>query len=256
MDIYEYMKIKYDTIPEEIKEKYNLAELQNNGHIYIEIQKGMYGLKKLGVLANKNLEKLLEKDGYIKTTFTPGLWKHKSRPIMFNLCVDDFGIKYVGREHANHLIASLEKHYETLTIDWEGKKYCGMDITWNYDQMHCDKALLGYVMKQLEKFKHKTKKRKQHAPSKFTPPQYGQKLQTAKQEPEHNMLSEQEIKKLQRVIGTVLWYNRITNSNNATCIKLTFISTIKRNNRNQRSNGTLPKLLRHSSRCNSQIPCQ
>ena len=26
MDIYEYMKIKYDTIPQEIKEKYSLTE--------------------------------------------------------------------------------------------------------------------------------------------------------------------------------------------------------------------------------------
>ena len=112
MDVYGYMKIKYDTIPEEIKEKHNLAALQHNGYTYMEIQKGMYGLKQSGVLANKHLEKLLEKDGYIKTNFTPGLWKHKTRPIMFNLCVDDFGINYVGREHTDHLIASLEKHYE------------------------------------------------------------------------------------------------------------------------------------------------
>ena len=169
----------------------------------------MYGLKQSGVLANKHLEKLLKADGYIKTTFTPGLWKHKTRPIMFNLCVDDFGIKYVGQEHAEHLITSLKKHYEALTIDWKGNKYCGMDIKWDYDKGHCDIAVLGYVIKQLEKFKHKTK-RKQHSPSKFTPPQYGQKIQMAKQEPEHNKLTEQEIKKLQRVIGAFLWYGRIT----------------------------------------------
>ena len=47
-------------------------------------------------------------------------------------------------------------------------------------------------------------------PSKFTPPQYGQKVQIAKQEPEHNKLTDQEIKKLQRVIGAFLWYGRIT----------------------------------------------
>ena len=90
MDIYEYMKIKYDTIPNEIKEKYNLAKLKSDGYIYIEIQKGIYGLKHTGVLTNKPLESLLAKDGCIKTTFTPGLWKHRTRPIMFNLCVDDF----------------------------------------------------------------------------------------------------------------------------------------------------------------------
>ena len=85
MDIYEYMKIRFDTIPEEIKKKYNLSEKKHNGYVYTEIQKGMYGLKQSGVLANKHLEKLLKSDGYIKTTFTPGLWKHTTRPIMFNL---------------------------------------------------------------------------------------------------------------------------------------------------------------------------
>ena len=106
MDIHEYMKIRLDMIPEEIRRKYKLNEKQHNGYVYIEIQKGKYGLKQSGVLANKHLEKLLKEDGYIKTTFTPGLWKHKTRPIMFNLCVDDFGIKYVGKEYAEYLIAS------------------------------------------------------------------------------------------------------------------------------------------------------
>ena len=52
----------------------------------------MYGLKQAGILANKNLEKLLKEDGYVKTEHTPGLWKHQTRPTVFSLCVDDFGI--------------------------------------------------------------------------------------------------------------------------------------------------------------------
>ena len=31
MDIYEYMKIKYNMIPQKIKDKYNLQEKENNG---------------------------------------------------------------------------------------------------------------------------------------------------------------------------------------------------------------------------------
>ena len=45
MKVFEYMKIKYDTIPQEIKDKYNLQELEHDGYVYIEVQKGMYGLK-------------------------------------------------------------------------------------------------------------------------------------------------------------------------------------------------------------------
>ena len=35
--------------------------------------------------------------------------------------VDDFGIKYVGKEHAQHLIDTLEAADYKITIDWEGE---------------------------------------------------------------------------------------------------------------------------------------
>ncbi len=47
-----------------------------------------------------------------------------------SLCVDNFGIKYVGREHANHLAKILEEHYK-CSIDWDGKRYLGMNIDWD-----------------------------------------------------------------------------------------------------------------------------
>ncbi len=36
---------------------------------------------------------------------------------MFTLVVDDFGVKYVGKEHADHLVASLKMKYK-LVEDW------------------------------------------------------------------------------------------------------------------------------------------
>ena len=56
MDKYEYMRIKIENIPQEIIKKYNLKKLVHNGYIYIEIRKGMYGLKQAGVIANEQLE--------------------------------------------------------------------------------------------------------------------------------------------------------------------------------------------------------
>lgn len=53
------MKIKYDTIPQEIKDIYNLQAIEQDGYVYIELQKGMYELKQAGILVNLNLEKLL-----------------------------------------------------------------------------------------------------------------------------------------------------------------------------------------------------
>ena len=43
------------------------------------------------------------------------------------LLVDDFGIKYVGKEHALHLLKTLEVDYE-ITIDWEGNFFAVIDL--------------------------------------------------------------------------------------------------------------------------------
>jgi hypothetical protein len=44
-------------------------------------------------------------------THTLGLWKHVCRPVWFTLVVDDFGVKYVGKENAKPLMQALQKHY-------------------------------------------------------------------------------------------------------------------------------------------------
>ena len=44
-------------------------------------------------------------------------WKENSQPINFTLVVDNFGVKYLGKEHALHLKASLETKYK-VTKDW------------------------------------------------------------------------------------------------------------------------------------------
>ena len=60
-----------------------------------------------------------------------GLWAHKTRPIQFTLVVDDFGVKYVGKEHADHLLRTLERHYK-VTSDWTGAQYIGIQLQWDY----------------------------------------------------------------------------------------------------------------------------
>ena len=44
------------------------------------------------------------------------------------LVVDDFGIKYIGRQHTDHLIGVLKEFYE----DWGGSLYCGITLDWHY----------------------------------------------------------------------------------------------------------------------------
>jgi hypothetical protein len=53
---YEYMKIVLSGFPEDIVDKYNLGALALDGWVYIEIRKGMYGLKQADLLANQLLQ--------------------------------------------------------------------------------------------------------------------------------------------------------------------------------------------------------
>jgi hypothetical protein len=127
---YEYMIMLLSHFPEEIVDKYNLKALAVDGWAYIEIRKGMYGLKQAGLLANQLLQTRLEPFGYYPARHTPGLWLHKTRQITFSLIVDDFAVKYVGKQHADHLRNALLQSYE-LTTDWEAKIYSGMSLKWN-----------------------------------------------------------------------------------------------------------------------------
>jgi len=145
MERYEYMRIPLRLIPAEIIKQYNLNELiEPDGFVYIEIRKGMYGLPQAGIIAHNQLKEHLAPFGYAPCRHTPGLWKHATRNIMFCLVVDDFGIKYVNKDDANHLFDALRQKY-TSSIDWEGKLFCGITLTWNYQQRTCDLSMPGYI---------------------------------------------------------------------------------------------------------------
>ena len=153
MDRFEYMKLPSTLIPDEIMKQYNLTELLHKDFIHIEIQKGMYGLPQAGRLANKQLEKHLALHGYFPTKHTPGLWRHEHRPITFSLVVDNFGIKYVNKEDADHLLAALQEKYK-VTMDWNGNLYCGITLLWNYIDRTVQLSMPGYIEAALLKFQH------------------------------------------------------------------------------------------------------
>jgi hypothetical protein len=109
---YEYIRIPLELFPPWIVEQYDLLTKVHQGHIYLEMQSAVWGLPQAGILAKKLLRKRLAPHGYYECKQTPGLWKHTSRPILFTLVVDDFGVKYTNQADAKHLIGSLKKDYE------------------------------------------------------------------------------------------------------------------------------------------------
>jgi hypothetical protein len=130
-----------------------LIELAQDGKVYVEIQKGMYGLPQAGILTNELLQRNLAKDGYRTTQHTYGLWKHDTRPISFSLVVDDFGVKYIGREHAEHLMECIKKNYN-ISRDWKGSAYCGLTLEWDHKNRTVDLSMPGYTKVALQKYQH------------------------------------------------------------------------------------------------------
>ena len=169
----------------------------------------MYGLPQAGNITNNILVGRKRKGGYHPCQFTPGLWRHVWRPVTFTLGVDDFGIKFQGDEHANHLKRTLERWYD-VTVDWDGSKYVGINLQWNYKERTLHTSVPGYVNKSLLTFGHPKPAKPQHAPAKAELIQYGVKKQVSKPKDTTPQLTPEGIKKVQQVVGTFGWYARAT----------------------------------------------
>ena len=114
--------------------------------------------------------------------------------------------KYIGKEHANHLIQCLHNHYQEVDIDWEGKCFCGVHLKWDYAHCTCDPSMPGYIKNSLHKFQHPTPKKTPDNPYPTTAKQYGMKVQLTDPINTSTPLPLHEVKCLQQIIGTFLFY--------------------------------------------------
>merc|ERR1711966_444523 len=203
----EYLRMKMANFPDDVIEHYRLKDkVDAKGNLYVKCVKGMYGLPHAGIIAQNLLEKRLNKAGYHQSDMTPGFWKHEWCPVSFSLIVDDFGVKYVGDEHAKHLIKVLEESY-TVTQDWEGEKYSGITMDWDYHQRKVHLSMPGYCKEALVRFKHKLRKLNDQ-PHRHVVPNYGAKIQYASRDDTPPKVGKEEKLFIQQVTGMFLYYAR------------------------------------------------
>jgi hypothetical protein len=100
--------------------------------------------------------------------------------------VDDFGIKYLGCKHAEHLVASIKK-YE-IPSNLTGNAYCGLKIDWDYNNGTVDLAHAEYL------------------PRTWHPPVYGANTQYIDDKEDSPSLSSKEVNLLQEPGGTLIYY--------------------------------------------------
>jgi hypothetical protein len=206
------MRTKISNLPPSFVKACNLNNLATNDDtIYVKIQKGMYGLPQVGILAQNLLEKRLNQHSHHQSKITPSLWKHDCWPLLFTLCVDNFGIKYVGWEHANHLAKILKKHYK-CSIDWDGNQYLGMTMDWDYGSRKVHVSMLNYLPGSLTRFQHQAPSKPQHQPYPHIKPNYGAKAQYAEDMDTLALVSNEDKKFIQDVIGTFFYYAQCVDS--------------------------------------------
>jgi hypothetical protein len=193
-------------IPDEIFTKYSLQAISVGGWVYLEIRKGMYGLKQAGLLVNQLLQHRLAHYGYYPAHHTPGLWLHKKRPIAFTLAVDDFDVKYVGKYNAHHLRNALLCNYE-IKSDWGGIFYSGMALKWDCQKRTCDISMPDYITNVLNKLQHDAPKYPQHTPSKYVTPIYGTKTRYVTRD-ETPLLYAKQCTNIKHITASVLYYAR------------------------------------------------
>ena len=211
MDEYEYMKIPLNLFPQHTIDQYKPQENAQNGQVYLEVWQAIYGLSQAGALANKQLEKFLAPGGYYEVAHTPGLWRHATRPIQFSLVVDNCGVKYVGKEHVEHLVHCLKKHYAKVSEDWEGKLCCRITVDWNYIERWVDISMPGYIKRLRQRYGNIAPKKPQHSPYRAQPKIYGAAAQDSMPTHDSPLIDGERKDLVQQIIGGVLYYGRVVN---------------------------------------------
>jgi hypothetical protein len=103
------------------------------------------------------------------------------------------------------LIECIKEKYE-LTEDWMGDLYCGIKLLWDYNVPTLDISMPGYIKKLLHKYKHKMPKNPQHCLYTPAPKQYGAEAQAPLPADISPKLSDNEIKEIQCVVGSIFYY--------------------------------------------------
>ncbi len=113
-----------------------------------QVIRGTYGLPQAGSLGHDLLKGRLNKEGYFQSQTVSRFWKHTTKPIQFVLVVKNFGIKYLKLEDLDHLVRSLEKHYN-VDVDLDGKEFVKIELDWDYENKRVHLSMAPYLQKAL-----------------------------------------------------------------------------------------------------------
>ena len=100
---------------------------------------------------------------------------------------------------------ALKEDY-TISHDWEGKRYIGLTIDWDYEKQEFHISMLGYIEDALMRFKNSRPRTPQDQPNPHVPPNYGATQQYAEQQDDSPILDKAGKKFVQTLCVTLLYY--------------------------------------------------
>jgi hypothetical protein len=99
----------------------------------------------------------------------------------------------------------LSQDYE-IDMDWDGTRYLGLTLDWDYKLRKVHLSMLGYIEKACIKFGHTMPDKPQRQPHPHTLPTYGTTIQYAKHIDQSPPATKEQQKYIQQVIGVLLYY--------------------------------------------------
>ena len=114
---------------------------------------------------------------YFEVQHMPSILKHVSCPIWFNLCVNNFGVKYIGNKNLKHLFFMLRTETYKIVEDWAGNLYCSINLKWKCSKCWVDIAMPVYAIKNLTRYNYLPPLKPQHCPYTPNPITYGKDSQ-------------------------------------------------------------------------------
>ena len=120
--------------------------------------------------------------------------------------VDNFGVKYVGEEHAKHLLDILLANDEGVHEDWGSTKFCVITLKWDYTRRTCKLLMPGYIEAVLIRFHRSRPIKPELAPHRYASRSFSAaNSQAPNPDDDTARLDASGVLCLQRVVGCILY---------------------------------------------------
>jgi len=193
------------------------TEPSGKTYVYCNILRSMPGLAISGLLSHLRLLAQLYSYDFIQTA-TPCLFRHRTRDITFALVVDDFAIKYSSLDDLKYFTACLSELYH-IKVHPECVSFLGFNIDYDRTARTISLSYPSYIPDLLTRL-NIPNLRTCKSPCVYVPPDIGSTKPQVAHTDTSPPASKEDLKTLQIIIGSILYYARAVDATMLTAVCL------------------------------------